>query len=133
MRTVNGLEGLADYLHHCVESGSLKLIDDPFWTGFEMYSSLPDRLFRSLSNSALIVVKGDANYRRMFEDRYWPTSTPAQMAAAYFPTPFLLLRTLKSEMVVGLQPGEDERLAAEDRDWMFNGRRGVIHLVQSDS
>jgi hypothetical protein len=48
---------------------------------------------------------------------------------AYFPAPFVALRTLKGEIMVGLAPGQAERLAAEDPAWLINGKRGVIHLV----
>jgi hypothetical protein len=45
------------------------------------------------------------------------------------PSPFLALRTLKAELIVGLEEGQAERLAAEDPDWRINGRRGLVHLV----
>ena len=49
---------------------------------------------------------------------------------AYFPAPFVTLRTLKGEIMVGLQPGQAEALQAEDPDWLIDGRRGVIQLVR---
>jgi len=47
----------------------------------------------------------------------------------YFPAPFLTLRTLKGEIMVGLEPGQAEALSAADPTWLINGKRGVIQLV----
>jgi hypothetical protein len=79
-----------------------------------------------LARSDLVVLKGDVNYRRLLDDRHWPHTTPLGKAATYFPAPFLLLRTLKSEIQIGLAPGQAESLTAEDPDWLINGRRGLI-------
>jgi hypothetical protein len=49
--------------------------------------------------------------------------------AAYFPAPFVTLRTLKGEIMVGLEPGQAEALAAQDPTWLINGKRGIIQLV----
>ena len=73
-----------------------------------------------------VIVKGDANYRRLLGDAHWDPATPFDRAAAYFPTPLVALRTLKSELIVGLQPGQAARLTALDPEWMTNGRRGVV-------
>lgn len=48
--------------------------------------------------SALVFVKGDANYRRLIGDRLWPTDTPFSDVAGYFPTRLCALRTLKAEL-----------------------------------
>ena len=52
--------------------------------------------------------------------------------AAYFPTPFLVLRTLKGEIMIGLQAGQAESLTAQDPAWMINGKRGSVQLVVHD-
>ena len=49
--------------------------------------------------------------------------------ADYFPLPFLVLRTLKGEIMVGLEPGQAEALAAKDTTWLINGKRGIVQLV----
>jgi len=75
------------------------------------------------------VVKGDVNYRRLLDDRHWPHDARMEDIACYFPAPFVTLRTLKGEIMVGLQPGQAETLQAEDPEWLINGKRGVIQLV----
>lgn len=48
--------------------------------------------------SALVFLKGDANYRRLIGDRLWQTDTPFADVAGYFPTKLCALRTLKAEL-----------------------------------
>ena len=52
---------------------------------------------------ALTLFKGDLNYRRLVGDRAWPPSTPFADAVSYFPGPVAALRTLKSEVVTGVE------------------------------
>jgi hypothetical protein len=101
----------------------------PFWTSWHHFDAFPPDLARSLGASDLILFKGDANYRRLVEDRHWPKTTPLEQITPYVPSPFVTLRTLKSEVVVGLKDGMAEELSAREEDWMINGRHGVIHLV----
>jgi hypothetical protein len=87
---------------------------------------MPHDLRRDLAAADLVIVKGDANYRRLVGDAHWPPATRFEHAVGYFPAALVALRTLKSELIVGLQPGDTERLAAEDPAWLVNGQRGVI-------
>jgi len=87
---------------------------------------LPADLQTELAAAGLVVVKGDANYRRLCGDAHWSAMTPFSAASVYFPAPLLALRTLKSEIILGLRAGEAERLSAQDPDWLVNGKRGVI-------
>lgn len=112
-----------------LSTGRLILKDDPFWTSCLMLRQLPPSLKADLSRSSLVVLKGDANYRRLLGDRHWPYTTRMEEVTGYFPAPFLVLRALKSETMIGLEPGEAEAIAAEDPDWLVNGKRGVIQLV----
>ncbi len=100
-----------------------------FWTSPFMFREMPPRLRTQLQNSDLVILKGDANYRRLLDDRHWAHTTRLEDVTGYFPAPFLTLRTLKAEIMVGLQPGQAETLAAEDPEWLINGKRGIIQLV----
>jgi hypothetical protein len=44
----------------------------------------------------------------------------------HFPTSVVALRTFKSELIVGLAPGQAAAVAAIDPAWLVNGQRGVI-------
>ena len=90
------------------------------------YFQLPDDLRDVLAGMDLVLVKGDANYRRLLGDAHWPPTTPFARATRYFPAPLVALRTLKAEIIVGLRPGEAERLQTEDPAWLVNGQRGIV-------
>jgi hypothetical protein len=74
----------------------------------------------------LVISKGDAHYRRLLGDRHWPYETSFEDILAYYPAPLVALRTLKSELVAGLAPGQTAWVASQDPEWMLNGRWGMI-------
>jgi len=111
-------------------SAPLSLITDPFWTSCLTFHQLPPTLRATLSQADLTILKGDVNYRRLLDDRHWPHTTPVTAADAGFPKPYLILRTLKGEIMIGLQPGQVESLAAEDATWLINGKRGVVQFIK---
>jgi len=122
-------EPLGRRLEEHLAAGRLALTDDPFWTTYLGYRHMPAPLAADLAGAGLVILKGDVNYRRLLDDRHWPHTARMAEIAAYFPAPFLTLRTLKAELMVDLEPGQAERLAAQDPEWLTNGRRGVVQLV----
>jgi hypothetical protein len=116
-------------MHDHLEAERLIMKDDPFWTSSLMFRRLPPSLRAELAYSDLVILKGDANYRRLLDDRHWPHTTPLEEIAHYFPAPFLVLRTLKAEIIAGLRPGQAEALSASDPTWLIDGKRGIIQLV----
>lgn len=124
-----GLRALGERLAGHRRAGRLALRTDPFWASALFYRQAPEGLRAELGGADLLVLKGDVNYRRLLEDRHWPPTARLEAIAAHMPSPFLALRTLKAELIVGLEEGQAERLAAEDPDWRINGRRGLVHLV----
>ena len=100
-----------------------------FWTSCHMFRDMPPQLRSELLGADLVILKGDANYRRLLGDRHWPHTTRLEDIASYFPAPFLTLRTLKAELMVGLQPGQAETLHSEDPEWLINGKRGIVQFV----
>jgi hypothetical protein len=112
-----------------LQAGRLIMKDDPFWTSSLMFRRLPPPLRAELACSELVILKGDLNYRRLLDDRRWPHTTPLEEIARYFPAPFLVLRTLKAEIIAGLRPDQAEALSASDPTWLIDGKRGIIHLM----
>ncbi len=112
-----------------VEAERLILKDNPFWTSSLMFRDFAPSLQAELARSDLVILKGDVNYRRLLDDRHWPHTARMEEVAGYFPASFLVLRTLKGEIMTGLEPGQAEALAAEDPTWLINGKRGIIQLV----
>ena len=116
-------------LHDHRKAGRFVLQDDAFWTSCFPFQRMPLPLREELARSGLVILKGDVNYRRLLADRHWPHTSRMEEIAAYFPAPFLTLRTLKAEIMVGLEPGQSEALFAEDPAWLLNGKRGIVQLV----
>ena len=118
-------QGLAQH----VAAGRLLFRSTPFWTGPLMFRQMPATVREDLGGASLVIIKGDVNYRRLLDDRHWPATTALEELTSYFPAPHLVLRTLKSEIMVSLSPGQAAEIAAEDPDWLINGKRGIIQLV----
>jgi uncharacterized protein with ATP-grasp and redox domains len=107
----------------------LMIHSDPFWTTCLMFRQMPAHLREQLGSAELVLVKGDVNYRRLLDDLHWPFTTKMEVVTTYFPASFVVLRTLKGEIMVGLERGQAEALDAEDRTWLINGKRGVIQFI----
>jgi uncharacterized protein with ATP-grasp and redox domains len=106
----------------------LRLAADPYWNSTRYIRELPPHLNRTFAGARLVISKGDANYRRFVDDTIHDPTTPSAEIASYFPYPLLLLRTLKSDPVIGLAEGVAESLDAVDPTWRINGRRGLIQF-----
>jgi hypothetical protein len=77
----------------------------------------------------LVVFKGDLNYRRLVGDCLWDPTTLFDDAVDYLgDLPVAALRTLKSDVVVGVPRDRVERLDAEDPEWRINGRQTVVQF-----
>jgi len=104
-----------------------------YWNTCRFFWDMPEDVREALGGGAkdvwLTVVKGDANYRRFTGDSVdWAADAPLDDVVPFFPSPFVLLRTMKSDSVVGLAPGVAEEVGAVDPLWRVNGKRGVIQL-----
>ncbi len=106
--------------------GRVRVCTHWHYTSSLFYFELPDDLRQMLSAVDLVILKGDANYRRLLGDAHWPPTTSFESATQYFPAPLVALRTLKAEIVIGLAPGQAEQLSADDSSWRVNGKRGLI-------
>jgi uncharacterized protein with ATP-grasp and redox domains len=124
-----GDEDLGQRLEAQRLAGRLVFTSHPFWTRCLMFREMPEDLVADLSQSGLVLLKGDVNYRRLLDDAHWPYTARVEEIAAYFPASFAILRTLKGEIMVGLPPGQAETIAAGDPEWLINGKRGIIQLV----
>lgn len=120
---------VGESLKEMMGNGRLQLYTHFFWTSPLPMWDMPADLQSQLAESALIISKGDANYRRLLGDRHWPFTTPFADIVAYSPAPLLALRTLKSEIVVNLAEGQAIALNAQDPDWLTNGKWGVIQFA----
>lgn len=123
------LTSLGNRLQEHFQRGDLVLGTDPFWATCLHLTQMPERLRATLAEGDLIILKGDVNYRRLLEDRHWPPDTSLEAITAYMPTRFLVLRTLKAELIVGLPPGLAECLQRKDPHFLTSGSYALVHLV----
>ena len=124
--------------------GRLVIRPNRFWTHAGSYWRMPvtgKALYEDLRKSDLVILKGDLNGRKLTGDVMWPTTT--SFAEAIGPLAkkghglrLLQLRTCKADTVVGLKPGDDERLRQTEggggdtgaRKWSWSGKWAVVQF-----
>jgi hypothetical protein len=116
---------VAGRLHDALGDGRLELYTHWFYSSPLTFHDLPDDLAAEFQRTSLTVLKGDLNYRRLVGDLHWRATTPFTDAARYFPSPVVTLRTLKSDVVVGLDAPVVTALDSSDPAWRTNGAHGL--------
>lgn len=123
------LRGAGERLRVEFDVDRLEVTAHPYWVSPLGWRSRPADLEALLTGSGLVVVKGDANYRRLVDDRHWDFTTPFSGAVGPSPAPLLVLRTLKSEVAAGLESAAVDCAAAADPKWMQNGRWAIAGFL----
>ncbi|MFJ6926296.1 damage-control phosphatase ARMT1 family protein [Streptomyces nigra] len=109
--------------------GRLTVRAHPFSCAPLPYADMPADLREELASATLTILKGDLNYRRLVGDRRWPPATPFTEVTAHFPGPVAALRTLKSDVVTGLDADTEAALvAAEGQKWRTAGTHALIQV-----
>lgn len=111
-----------------LSSGRLSSAPHFFWNSPLSMQELSADLRKDISLSALLIIKGDANYRRLLGDLHWNWTTAFSEAVNFLQFPVAALRTLKAELAVGLSSEQIRDLNIKDNQWLVNGRWGVIHF-----
>lgn len=93
------------------------------------YRDMPEDLAGEFASASVTLMKGDLNYRRLVGDRHWPATTPFAAVTAYFPGPVAALRTLKSDVVTGLDPAVVDGLEAGGQAWRTSGTHALVQLA----
>jgi hypothetical protein len=112
-----------------ITDGLWKLDKDLYWNSPEpFWEGMPPRIKSQIASAIITFVKGDAHYRRVHGDLHWPYTLSTALLASYFPGPFVMLRTLKSEVITGLS---DETLNSvkDEPGWLTTGKFGVVQLI----
>ena len=120
------VKDLAMRLRAYLFDGRLSLRQHPFWTSPLAMWEMPGDLAEEIEGTQLLIAKGDANYRRLLGDRHWETHLPFSAVVSYLPCGILALRTLKSEIAVGIDP---TRVPTSDPDWMTDGKWGLVQFA----
>ncbi|MEU5362170.1 damage-control phosphatase ARMT1 family protein [Streptomyces sp. NPDC005925] len=133
LRRLTGATGTAAAygrtLWDAMADGRLTVGAHPFSAGPLPFADLPGDLRAEFAGAAVTIVKGDLNYRRLVGDRRWAPTTPFAEVTAHFPGPVGALRTLKSEVVTGLDAATEAALtAAEGQRWRVGGTHALIQV-----
>jgi hypothetical protein len=123
LRRLRKLPGEAgDRLHQAAADGRLSIRSHPFHAAPLSFQDMPADLAGELG-TGLTIFKGDLNYRRLVGDRDWDPTGSFQDAVAYLPGPAVALRTLKSEVVLGVAL---DRLPTLEPGWRISGDHALI-------
>ncbi|MFD5743243.1 damage-control phosphatase ARMT1 family protein [Streptomyces massasporeus] len=133
LRRLTGAGGAAAaygrQLWSALADGRLTLRAHPFSSAPLPYEEMPGDLRDEFASATLTIVKGDLNYRRLVGDRLWAPTTPFADVTAHFPGPVAALRTLKSDVITGLDARTEAALdAAEGRRWRTSGTHALIQV-----
>ncbi|MGH4011913.1 MAG: damage-control phosphatase ARMT1 family protein, partial [Pseudonocardiaceae bacterium] len=92
------------------------------------YHRMPADLAEQFSFATLTIMKGDLNHRRLVGDCRWPPTTPFAPLTRYFPGPVAALRTLKSDVIVGVDKQALSTLNSTCEQWRTNGTHALIQV-----
>ncbi|MEU5979107.1 damage-control phosphatase ARMT1 family protein [Streptomyces sp. NPDC047315] len=132
LRRLGGAPGeagrIGGRLWRAMAAGVLEVTTHPFFCAPLPYEEMPDDLRGQFAGCALTLVKGDLNYRRLVGDRLWDATTPFADRTAHFPGAVAALRTLKSDVVVGLEQGTLDLLEGSGAVWRTSGTHALIQV-----
>ncbi|XP_031832273.1 damage-control phosphatase ARMT1 isoform X2 [Nomia melanderi] len=127
------LKEVAELINNYLKSNTWTVEEESYWTGPYDFSEMKEHdeaLYAKLSEAKLIIFKGDLNYRKLVSDINWKYTTSFTEALRGFqPSHILSLRTIKSDVCVGLQSGVGEELFKKDENWMITGQYGLIQTT----
>ncbi|MCY4464723.1 MAG: ARMT1-like domain-containing protein [Chloroflexi bacterium] len=122
---------LTSRLRNAWSAERLRFLPHAYWNSGHFLWDMPTSLQGALNRARLVIIKGDANYRRAVGDCLWDLQTPFADVLGYLDAPVLCLRTLKSDPLVGLPSAAmAKELSAIDPEWRVNGKRGLIQFKE---
>lgn len=122
-------EAAGPRLWQAIRDGRLVITAHPFSVAPWSYHDMPADLAADFASASVTIMKGDLNYRRLVGDRAWPPDTPFGTVTAYFPGPVAAVRTLKSDVVVGVPSDVLTDLESTGEPWRTNGAHALIQVA----
>lgn len=115
------IQEVSKLLQDFIEKGRFRFIPQyTLGTCLSMWN-IPTSLYSLFNESTLIISKGDANYRRFLNDSHWKYDTDCKEVLSYLPTPVVLLRTLKSNCLMGISEDLQKKARQLSQNWDING------------
>lgn len=122
---------IGETLRQLITIGKVQFLEDIFYTSPLEFPTAPVHLKQQFALASLIIVKGDANYRRILCDRHFPHDFPlVALTSTSTETPLLAIRTCKSPVIVGLTDDVLHSVRAQDPNWCVNGTCGLLQLAR---
>jgi len=119
---------VASRLKAAAAAGRFGLHTHEFYAAPLPFDAMPPELAEEYARASLTIMKGDLNYRRLTGDRAWPPVTPFGDVVSYFPGPLAALRTLKSDVAVGISPAKVAELDETSPSWRTAGSHALIQV-----
>jgi Damage-control phosphatase ARMT1-like domain len=121
---------IAHRLHLAMAESNVNLYTHEFYCAPWSYHRMPADLAAQFEQASVTILKGDLHYRRLVGDRDWPPITRFADVAAYFPGSVATLRTLKSDVITGVDPVTVADLDATSQPWRTDGNHGLIQITR---
>ncbi|MFD8703762.1 damage-control phosphatase ARMT1 family protein [Kitasatospora sp. NPDC059648] len=119
---------IGERLWRAMDSGALVIRTHPFFCAPLPFHVMPADLRSEFVGAAMTILKGDLNYRRLVGDQLWPSTTAFTEVASHFSSAVTALRTLKSDVIVGVDAAVVAQLDSAGTPWRTNGRHAVIQV-----
>ncbi len=124
---ISSLNSLMSFLNHHINKGNIEFVVDSYWHSPNHFTKVPATIQKLIKPNDLVIAKGDANYRRFYEDRKIPYN---YRGAGIISSNQFALRTLKSEIIAGMELSKVDQLQMQDANWMVNGKYAVIQRIE---
>jgi hypothetical protein len=119
---------VGERLREAAAVGRLRVRTDAFWCAPFDFSAMPEALREELASAAVTILKGDLNYRRLVGDRWWEPTIAFAEVTGHFPGRVAALRTLKSDVIVGLETPILAALESSGKTWRTSGSKGLVQV-----
>ena len=112
--------------------GKILFSSNDFWNMPFPFKEMPKSLLDKFNSDdvGMIIVKGDLNYRRLIEDKKWRITKNIRSRVGYFKRPILVLRSLKSDTLIGMDRSVVKRYDREQPNWKITGDYGMIQFIE---
>ncbi|KAK4037897.1 damage-control phosphatase ARMT1 [Daphnia magna] len=117
-----------------LDSQQFQVVEEGYFTlplPYHVMNKEDPDLYNKLSQSQLLIFKGDLNYRKLGADIDWPsTTTFEKFLQGFKPAPLVALRTIKAEIICDIPSTKVSELELLDKDWMTKGDYGLIQFIK---
>ncbi len=124
--------GERTYKCHDINDKTLIFKADDIWHRETLFKDVAEfETWNSDDSCALIIVKGDLNYRRLVGDYHWHNSVPIADKVSYIRKPLLIIRSLKSNVILDVKPETVKTLDKSAPNWKISGQHGIIQFLEN--